>query len=513
MVRSERIGPGVDARPGPEVLAMSAPGHVYLAGAGPGDPGLVTVATVRALEHADVVLYDALVASSLLGNAPSSAELIYVGKRSRDHSMKQEDIEALIVERAMAGQSVVRLKGGDPFVFGRGGEEALACRRAGVPFTVIPGISSALAAPAYAGIPITHRGMAESFLLVTASGRDGREPNWTAAAAADSIAVLMGRERLSMVCERLIEAGKAPETPAATIRWGTRADQQVVTGTLATLAERVEAAGLTPPVVTVVGEVAGLANEIAWFEPGPLGGKRVVVTRAREQASELADRFRTLGAMVVEAPVIKATLRTDDPELVTAVQGRWDWLMVTSASGVRAYFGALENAGLDARQLAGVRVGAIGDATAAELRRFGIRADFVPSKATAERLAAEAPLEPGARVLYPVSALADDAFTNQLRARGAEVDAVVAYENAAQPLDGQQEREVVDADAVTFTSASTARNLRAALADGEDLANARLVSIGPRTSEAVRESFGRVDREAAIPSLDSLVEATLEVLS
>ncbi len=488
-------------------------GHVTIAGAGPGDPGLVTAAALRALEQADVVLYDALVHPSILQHAPDDAELEYVGKRSRDHSMQQEDIQALMLERAKEGKRVVRLKGGDPFVFGRGGEEAIACREAGVPFTIVPGITSALAAPAYAGIPVTHRGMAESFLLITASGRDGREPDWNAAAAADSIAILMGRERLGTVCERIIDAGKPATTPAATIRWGTRPDQQVVTGTLETLPERVDAAGLTPPVVTIVGDVAALADEIAWFNPGPLAGKRVVVTRAREQASGLADRFAGLGAMVVEAPVIKAELRSRDPGLVQAAGKNWDWLMLTSASGVRAYFGALANAGLDARHLASTRIGAIGDATAQEVERFGIRPDFIPSKATAERLAAEAPLEPGATVLYPVSALADDAFANQLTERGARVTQIVAYDNRAQPLDGQRVRDVVDADAVTFTSASTARNLRNALPAEHDLAGVKLVSIGPRTSDAVHEAFGRVDREASTPSLDALVEATREVLA
>ena len=487
-------------------------GHVFIAGAGPGDPGLVTVATVRALEQADVVLYDALVAPATVRHAPDEAELVYVGKRSRDHAMGQDEIETLMVQRAREGQVVVRLKGGDPFVFGRGGEEALACRRAGVPFTVVPGITSALAAPAYAGIPVTHRGMAESLLVITASGQGGRAPNWSAAAAADSIAVLMGRERLADVCRALIDAGKAADTPAATIRWGTRPDQQVVTGTLQTLPELVDRAQITPPVVTIVGKVAGLAEELAWFDPGPLGGKRIVVTRAREQASGLAEKLAALGAMVIEAPVIKAVLRSDDPRLVSAVREQWDWLMLTSASGVRAYFEALCNAGLDARHLAGTKIGAIGDATAAEVERYGIRPDFVPSKATAERLAAEAPIAEGARVLYPVSALADDAFARQLGDRGATVEQIAAYDNEAQPLDAQRVRDVAEADAVTFTSASTARNLRDALPAEERLEGVKLVSIGPRTSEAVREAFGRVDREAATPSLDALVEATREVL-
>lgn len=487
-------------------------GHVFIAGAGPGDPGLVTVATLRALEQAHVVLYDALVAPSLLRHAPDDAELLFVGKRSRDHSMQQEDIQALMVERAQAGDVVVRLKGGDPFVFGRGGEEALACRRAGVPFTIIPGITSALAAPAYAGIPVTHRGMAESFLLITASGRDGREPNWQAAGAADSVAVLMGRERLADVCAHLQQAGKPPETPAATIRWGTRHDQQVVTGTLATLPQLVEKAGLTPPVVTIVGEVASLAGEIAWFQPGPLAGKRVVVTRAREQASDLSERFAALGAMVVEAPVIKTIMRNSSA-LAEAAKQEWDWLMLTSVSGVRAYFGVLRQLGLDARHLAGVRVGAIGEATAGEIERHGIRPDFVPSRATAERLAAEAPVEPGQRILYPASALADDAFASQLRERGLTVEQLHAYDNEAQPLDGQRVREILEADLITFTSASTARNLRNALPSGAKLEGVKLVSIGPRTSDAVREAFGRLDREAPTPSLDALVEVSREVLS
>jgi uroporphyrinogen III methyltransferase / synthase len=377
---------------------------------------------------------------------------------------------------------------------------------------VVPGISSALAAPAYAGIPVTHRGMAESVLIITASGRDGRQPDWKAATAADSIVVLMGRERLADVCNSLMQAGKPPDTPAATIRWGTRHDQQVVTGPLNRLPALVDEACLAPPVVTVVGPAAALASEIAWFDPGPLAGKRVVVTRARDQASELADRLAALGALVVEAPVIKTIVRDSDQSFLDATAGEWDWVMYTSASAVRAHFAALRRLERDTRSLASARIGAIGDATAAELSRHGLLADFIPTRATAEQLAAECPITPGDRVFYPASALSDDAFAAKLRERGASVEQVAAYDTITQPLDAQMLREVAEAHAITFTSASTARNLRAALPEGTTLDAVKLVSIGPRTSDAVREAFGRVDREASTPSLDALVEATREVL-
>jgi uroporphyrinogen III methyltransferase/synthase len=489
-------------------------GHVWIVGAGPGDPGLITVAGARAIAEADVILYDALTSPALLRGARADAEVVYVGKRAADHALTQAEIEALVVRHALDGRRVVRLKGGDPFVFGRGGEEALACRKAGVRYTIVPGVTSAIGAPAYAGIPVTHRGLSGNVLVVTASdaGDEGRL-DWEFAARADTLVILMGAAGIEENMARLQAAGKPAGTPAASIRWGTRADQQVVTGTVGTIGARARAAGLTSPAVTVVGEVAKLAGEIGWFEPGPLAGKRVVVTRARAQASDLASRLEALGAMVIEAPVIAAVPRKPNPQLSVALSSGAGWIVFTSANGVEAALGCLRDSGLDARALAGARIAAIGEPTARALAEGGLRADFAPTRATSACLAAELPDVQSRRVVLPVSALTDENMAAALEVRGARVEQIVAYDTVLEPLDDERRREVAEADAVTFTSASTARNLREALCGASLAANTRLVSIGPRTSEAVVAEFGRVDREAQEPSLESLVEAVVETLT
>jgi len=485
-------------------------GHVWLVGAGPGDPGLLTLAGQRALAGADVVVYDALVSPAILRHA-QRAERIYAGKRAGAHAMRQEEIDALLVCQAQAGKRVVRLKGGDPFVFGRGGEEALACRAAGVPFTVVPGITSAIAAPAYAGVPVTHRTVASSFLVLTGSEAGGDDEDaggaWDAAPAADTIVVLMGARALPAVVERLLGAGKAPDTPAACVRWGTRQDQRVVRATLGTIGERVAAEGLTAPFVTVVGPSVALADEMAWFQPGPLAGKSVVVTRARDQASDLAEMLAAKGATVIEAPAIATrrlpgTLISDE-----RVSSRWDWIVFASVNGVDAFFDELRGAGRDARALHTTQLAAIGSATAEALARHALVADFEPSRAIGETLAAELPRVSGARVLLPGSALADGRIADGLRARGAHVEQVAIYTSEPQPLEPGVLEDIIAADAITFSSASTADNLKAALGEAALPATVRLVSIGPRTSDAVRAAFGRVDAEAKAPSLASLVEA------
>lgn len=491
-----------------------AAGHVWLVGAGPGDPGLLTLNAAQALSQADLVLYDALVSPAILRHAPASAELRFAGKRSGAHGISQAGIEELIVAEALAGRRVVRLKGGDPFVFGRGGEEALACRRAGVPFTVVPGVTSAIAAAAYAGIPVTHRGVASSFMVVTGSepGEGPATVDWEAAARADTLVILMGVATLAENMGRLAAAGRSPETPVACIRWGTRPDQQVARSTISGIATAVREAGLASPFVTVVGDAVALAGELAWFAPGPLAGKRVVVTRARAQSSDLAAKLEALGAYVVEAPVIGIRPHRDGLTTDERVASRWDWVVFSSANGVTAFFDALGAAGRDARSLASTRIAAIGIATAEAVRARGVLPDFLPSRATSECLAAEIDRVSGARVLLPVSTLTDDRLADALRKRGALVEQVAVYENVFQPLDAERLREVAEADAVTFTSASTAHNLAEALGETALPAGAKLISIGPQTSEAVRQVFGRIDREAAGPSIEALIEAVQEVL-
>ncbi len=494
---------------------MPPEGHVWIVGAGPGDPGLLTVAGARALAAADVILYDALASPSLLREVQAEAELVYVGKRSGRHQMGQDEINAALVEQARAGRSVVRLKGGDPFVFGRGGEEAQACRAGGVRFTIVPGISSALAAPAYAGIPATHRGMASNFLVITGNdaGTGGDTIDWDAAARADTLLILMGVSSLADNMERLRAAGKMAETPVACIRWGTRADQRVLRGALATIAGLATDAGLESPVVTVVGPVAALADELAWFEPGPLAGRRIVVTRARAQSSDLVARFEGLGAYVIEAPVLRVKLRLDDIPNDERVSSRWDWIVFTSQNGVDAFFAALALGGRDTRALSTTRVAAVGEATAVRLVQHGVTPDFQPERATSESLAKTLPSVSGARIFLPVSNLTDDRLAQGLRKRGAHIEQVVAYETLAEVLDEERRRQVLSADAITFTSASAARNLAEALGEAKLSPAVKLVSIGEQTSESVRAGFGRVDVQAQQPALDSLVEAIQKVLA
>lgn len=493
-------------------------GHVWIAGAGPGDPGLVTVAAAAAIANADIVLYDALASPALLRGTRPGAETVYVGKRAGRHALPQDAINALLVHHARGGKRVVRLKGGDPFVFGRGGEEAQACRAAGVSFTVIPGITSAIAGPAYAGIPVTQRGVAANFLVVTgndAGGDEGAAIDWAFAAKAETLLILMGVSTLAANMERLCAAGRSPDTPVACIRWGTRPDQLVLQGTVGSIGELARVTGLTSPVVTVVGETVLLADELAWFSSGSggrLDGQKVVVTRARTQASDLAARLEALGALVIEAPVIAVQARREGLPLDYDISARWDWVVFTSSNGVEAFFGQLSGAGKDSRSLASTRVACIGEATADALRRHGIRPDFVPSKATSAMLAAEVEGVRGARVLLAVSALTDDRLLQALRARGALVEQIAVYDTVAEPLDEERRHEVLAADAVVFSSASTAQNLRSALGAAKLRPTTKLISIGQQTSASVLAAFHRVDAEAVTPSLDALVEATVEVL-
>jgi uroporphyrinogen III methyltransferase/synthase len=334
--------------------------------------------------------------------------------------------------------------------------------------------------------------------------------DWDAAAKVGTLLILMGASNLDEIMGALIAAGKAPETPVACVRWGTRADQEVVSGTVGTIAEAVREAGLEAPIVTVVGEVAALRGELDWFTPGPLAGKRIVVTRARAQASELAEKLSALGAQVVEAPVIGIELHGERLPLTEGVGSRWDWIIFTSANGVQAFFAELYSLGMDTRALGTTKIASIGEATSATLQDVGIVPDFVPSKATSEVLAAEISRISGARILLPVSSLTDRRLSDALRKRGGHIEQIAAYDTRAEPLDEQQLREVLGAHVITFTSASTARNLHSALGDAALSDETKLVSIGAETSKAVLGAFGRVDAEAETPSLDAVVSAVLE---
>ncbi|HEY0400274.1 MAG TPA: uroporphyrinogen-III C-methyltransferase, partial [Acidimicrobiia bacterium] len=432
---------------------------VYLVGGGPGDPGLITVRGAEVLARADVVVYDRLSVTSLLDLAPARAERISVGKAPGRASRPQAEINALLVERGRAGQEVVRLKGGDPFVFARGGEEVAALRVAGVPFEIVPGITSAVAVPAYAGVPVTHRGLASSFTIVTGQeGEAGLPVNWEAVArVGGTIAVLMGVAKREEIARRLMAGGLPADTPVAAVTWGTRPEQRTVRTTLGRLAgEPIES-----PAVMLVGAVATL--DLPWYEARPLFGRRVIVTRAREQASGLVERLQELGAATVELPVIEIGEPDDGGAALreaAARVGEYDWVVFTSANAVVRFFAALGAVGSDTRALGGRRVAAIGPGTADALAGAGVRADLVPERFVAESLLEAFPPGPG-RVLLPRAAVARDALPGGLAERGYTVDVVEAYRTVVGRPSAEALGAAATASAVTFTSSSTVTNFLA----------------------------------------------------
>jgi uroporphyrinogen III methyltransferase/synthase len=480
-------------------------GIVYLVGAGPGDPGLMTRRSLELIASADAILYDRLIPPGALDGARADADLRYVGKQPGGHSMVQEDINALLVELGQAGKRVVRLKGGDPFVFGRGGEEAQELAAAGVPFEVVPAVTAGVAAPAYAGIPVTHRDDASAVALITGH-EDPTKPesmlDWPALAAFPGTLVLyMGIKNLPHIASRLVEGGRPPTEPVAVIERGTLPGQRAVTGTLVDIAARVDDAGIKPPAITLVGSVARLRDELAWLESRPLFGRSVVVTRARAQASSLAARLATLGADVIETPAIRIEPRTD----VDVDVASYSLVVVTSPNGASLLMDQVE----DARSLAGVTVAAIGPGTAAELRRRGIKADVIPPRSIAESLAEALESVPvdGKRVLIARAAEARDVLPEALSARGADVDVVALYDTVAEPLTEAQLAKAAAADYVTFTSSSTVRFF--VEAGGSAGNGTRVVSIGPVTSATAREHGLDVAVEADQHDIDGLVAALL----
>jgi len=494
-------------------------GRVYLVGAGPGDPGLITVRGKEVLSRADVVVYDYLVSPRLLECAPRHAEKIYAGKRGSSHALEQDEIEWILVDRARFGANVVRLKGGDPFVFGRGGEEALALAGAGIPFEVVPGVTAAIAAAAYSGIPVTHRGLSSAVALVTGHetpAKDEPALHWQALGQwKGTLAFYMGVENIEQICASLVEHGLAADTPAAVIQWGTTPAQKVVVATVAGLAEAARASGVKPPAIIIVGDCVALREKLRWFETRPLFGRRVMVTRARTQASELSRRLEELGAETVELPVIRIEPARDPRPLKKAARrlSDFDWVIFTSANGVEAFFAAARSEGLDARALAGVRVAAIGPATAARLAAFGIRADLEPAESTSasleEALSARGALQ-GARVLCLRADIAPKDFEDALAARGASVTAIAAYRTVRENADAETAAGMLargEVDWVTFTSASTVTNL-AALVRPETLnrSGATVASIGPLTSAAARALGLDVAAEAREHTIEGLVD-------
>lgn len=499
----------------------SGSGFVSLVGAGPGDPGLITVAGLNALRGAQVVVFDALANPELLNEVPVGAERVDCGKRAKDHTLTQDEINALLVEKAKSGRHVVRLKGGDPYLFGRGAEEAAYCASHGVACRIIPGITSGLAAPAAAGIPVTHRKIASTVTLVT--GHEDPTKENTAVdyeglarliAVGGTVSFYMGASRLGAIAAALVGKGLKPETPAALVQWGTRPNQKSVTGTLATLEAKMKEAGLGSPAIIVVGQVCAVEEPgLDWFTSRPLFGKRVLVTRTRQQASELAAQLGGLGAQVLEAPTIELVAPDSFRELDAALAKKHDWLLFTSINAVNAVAARFEAMGLDARALAGTRVACVGEATARAVREaLGLRADLVPTRATAEALAdALAGGAKGKTFLLPQADIGRPLLEDRLRAAGGQVSRVVVYETRrvdALPEDVVAALREGAVDWVSFTSSSTARNLVELLGpEAQLLRRCKLASIGPETSKTLRAFGLEPDCEAAQPGVAGLLSA------
>jgi uroporphyrinogen III methyltransferase/synthase len=490
---------------------------VYLVGAGPGDPGLLTVRALELIAAADVIIHDRLIPATALDGARADAELIYAGKEGGGPSVSQDDIQHLLRKHGAAGKLVVRLKGGDPFVFGRGGEEAELLHDAGIAFEVVPGITAGVAASAYAGIPVTHRDAASAVAFVTGhedpaklgDAGAGSAIDWPALARFPGTLVFyMGVRQLPAITRQLIAGGRSPDEPAAVIQRGTLPDQRVVTGTVATIAAVAAAAGIRAPAISLIGQVAGLRADLAWFESRPLAGVTIAVTRARAQASELAARLRGLGATASETPSIRiAPLDGPAPEL----EG-YDLVCLTSPNGVRFLFERLDRAGRDARAFSGARVAAIGPGTAAALHDRGLIADIIPERFVAEGLVEALAGVPVRRALIARAAEARDVLPDALRDRGAAVDVLALYETVAEPLTAGQLAEVAAADYVTFTSSSTVRFFFAGAGDALR-PSTRVVSIGPVTSDTLREHGREPDVEASRHDIDGVLDALVADVS
>ena len=492
-------------------LPAGSSGKVYLVGAGPGDPRLLTLRAAELLERADVVALDALVSKDIAARIPKSAQVVYVGKRAAAHALPQEQINQLLIDEAKQGKLVVRLKGGDPFVFGRGGEEAEELIAAGVPVEIVPGISSAIAGPAYAGIPVTHRAHATSVTLVTAHESEGSTGiQWSALAQLDgTIVFMMGFANLPMIAHKLITHGMSGDRGVAVISKATTFEQRTVTGTLRNIEALVAGAKLETPALIVVGDVVTLHETIGWFEGKPLYGKRVVVTRAREQASELKRMLEESGAQVLQFPTIEIAPPESWESLDRVIASRYDWLVFTSVNGVNSWFDRVR----DVRSIAGTRVAAVGKATADALRERGIQPDLVPERFISTDLL---PLLPQSGRFAVIRAEEGrDELINELRRRGGEVDLGVAYRTIAADYDLEELRALIAGDAidvVTFTSASTVDHFFGKLTPEERsrvMRRALLASIGPQTSEAIRKYGKEPDVEAANATIQALHDAVV----
>ncbi len=496
-------------------------GKVYLIGAGPGDPGLITLKGIRCLKKADVVIYDHLVSEEILAHAEATVRMIYAGKEGGKHTLTQDQINRCLVEEADKGLIVARLKGGDPFIFGRGGEEVEILARRGIPFEIVPGVTSAIAVPAYAGIPLTHRSHSSTVAFITGHEdpkKDESHIDWKSLSGIETLVFLMGVKNLPHITASLIAAGKPPETPAALIRWGTTAEQETLTGTLADLAERAREKAFKPPSILVVGSVVSLRSLLNWFEIKPLFGKGIVITRPEAQTEEFLELLHAEGARTYLFPTISISPPEDFHDLDRAIEHieTYHWLIFTSANAVRFFFQRLGESKRDLRDLKGLRIGAIGPTTAREIERYGIPVDLIPETFTSEGIVAAFRDQDikGKNVLIPRAEKARDVLPKGLTVAGARVDCVTAYRTISSgrkksELDGWIKEGLVDV--ITFTSPSTVENFIKIMGADYPLPPAvRIACIGPVTAEATRKAGLTVDILQERYTVPALVQTLAE---
>ena len=506
---------------------LSTKGKVYLVGAGPGDPGLFTLRGKECLEHADVVLYDNLANPCLLDYAPEHAERIYVGRCGRGAYVPQEEVNQLILQKVQEGKQVVRLKGGDPFVFGRGGEEAEVVSEAGLSVEIIPGVTAAVAVPAYAGIPVTHRTMASTVTFVTGHEdptKGGTALEWARLASSKGTLVfLMGMKNLSIIVEQLVKEGKAMDTPVAIIRWGTYSRQRTIIGTLATIVEQAQSHHMEPPTVIVVGEVVTLRDRLNWFESRALFGKCILVTRAQGQAKELSHLLRTFGGEPIECPTIEIVPPDNWSEVdrVLTELSTYQWIVFTSVNGVHWFMARFRELGYDARAFHGMRICCIGPRTAEEITKYGVNSDLIPATFQAEGLLEimKPLVKPGDRVLIPRAAEARDILPDQLREMGAVIHVVPVYKTIRPQVDFEEVKSKIrngEIDIITFASSSTVRNFCDMFESSEEVTlmtkNILLACIGPITAKTVEEKGLSVGLVAGENTLHSLVNSLAEYM-
>lgn len=496
-------------------------GKVYLVGAGPGGHGLITQRALECIGKAKVLVYDRLLDENLLAIAPPDAEQIYVGKASSQHTLTQDGINQLLVDKAKEGKTVVRLKGGDPFVFGRGGEEAEVLLENGILFEIVPGITSAISVPAYAGIPVTHRGLASSFSVITGHEDPTKETssiNWkNLAHATDTLVFLMGLKNLPDIVAKLVEHGKSPDTPVGVIKDGTWPSQAVLTGTLRNIVTKVHENKFTSPVITIVGDVVSMREKLQWFDNRPLSGKRILVTRSRSQASALSQLLVERGAKPVELSAIDIQMNDDYSKLDEAISNikRYDWLVFTSVNGVGAFWKRLRELKLDSRALSGLKVGAIGPATAEALADKSITADYVPEVYTGAGVIAglKAHNVADQRFLLPRADIADSEIVDGIAGLGASVDEVTAYRTLPEIEAMAKARAMLAAgeiDVITFASSSTVSNLVTAFGgDQVNINGAKVACIGPKTGKTATTAGLNIDimaGQATIPAMVAAIE-------